>query len=237
MNGFRIAILTLLVLVVGLLFYVVIGVLPNQKKSYDLYVMSKNTPTQQTDVDDADASAAPTEADERLRRLREEQTQTDEQSLAEEERRTVALAEEQRRRESEAAMADQLDDEAAQAPLGLVTGVAPSEGFLSFKPMGKDVISKGLIVAVRRGESDYVICEAEVDYLHEESGEYIANIREQDFSSSVDKDSTEKLIPAVGDQVIISPFASAQQLRADNPFLKPDPPSVPSGADNEIPES
>ena len=240
MNGFRIAILSLLVLVVGLLFYCVAYVIPNQQRSRELYDMSLTTKAQQAPTDEADTTAAPTEEDERLRKLREQQTQTDEETLAEEERRAVAYAEEKRRRESEAAVAAELGQDAAQAALGLVTGVAPAEGFLTFKPMGDAVIDKGLVVAVRRGESDFVICEAEVDYLHEESGEYIANIRTQDFSasaSSEEQDAADKMIPTVGDQIIISPFASTQELRADNPFLKPDPPSVPAPSTDEIPES
>ncbi len=239
MNGFRIAILSLLVLVIGLLFYCVMVMIPNQQRSRELYDMGLTTMAQQAPADDATATEAPTDEDERLRKLREQQNKTDEESLAEEERRAVAYAEERRRRESEAAMANELEQDSAQTALGLVTGVAPAEGFLTFKPMADAVIDKGLIVAVRRGESDYVICEAEVDYLHEESGEYIANIRTQDFSASAsadEKDAAAKMIPTVGDQIIISPFASTQQLRSDNPFLNPDPPSVPA-AEDEIPES
>ena len=236
MNGFRIAILSLLALVVGLLFYCVMVMIPNQQKSRELYDMGLSTLAQQTSGDEGDSASAPTDEDERLRKLREQQTQTDEESLAEEERRAVAYAEEKRRRESEAAMANELEQEASQSALGLVTGVAPADGFLTFKPMGDAVVNSGLIVAVRRGDSDFVICEAEVDYLHEESGEYIASIREQDFSASAssdDKEAAGKMIPAVGDQIIVSPFASAQQLRNDNPFLNPDPPSVPAAEDEQ----
>lgn len=238
MNGFRIAILSLLVLVVGLLFYCVMVMIPNQQKSRELYDMGLTTMAQQASGDDVDTPASPTDEDERLRKLREQQTQTDEESLAEEERRAIAYAEEKRRRESEAALANEFEQETAQAALGLVTGVAPAEGFLTFKPMEKAVVNTGLIVAVRRGDSDYVICEAQVDYLHEESGEYIASIREQDFSASSsdeDKKAASKMIPAVGDQIIVSPFASTQQLRSDNPFLNPDPPSIPAAEEDELP--
>ncbi len=214
MNGFRIVILSLMVLVVALLFYFVIEMLPNQQRAYEDYNRSKATQNLGNTQENAAEDVTDDKTESELDKLRSESRQAVDRVHANEEHRTVALAEEQQRREAEAAMEAQLARESAEAEaLGMVTEVALDAGFFSFKPLGDQQINEGLIVALRRGDDEYIICEAVVTRFYEESGEFIADIRNDSFSSSADEDRPK---PAKGDLVIITPFESAEDLRHDS---------------------
>lgn len=214
MNGFRIAILSLMVLVVALLFYFVIEMLPGQQRAYEDYNRSKLTQNLGVTEDMASEDVTNEKTESELDRLRNESRQAVDRVHANEEHRTVVQAEEQQRRESEAAMEAELARESAEAEaLGMVTEVALEAGFFSFKPLGEQQINEGLVVALRRGDDEYIICEAVVTRFYEESGEFIADIRNDSFSSSEDADRPK---PAKGDLVIITPFASADDLRHDS---------------------
>lgn len=228
MNGFRIAILSLMVLAVGILFYFVVEMLPNQQRVFDDYHRSKAISALGADSETADAYATDEKAAQELERLRQESAQAVDRVHSNEEHRTVAQAEEVQRRESEKAMADQLARETAEASaLGLVTAVALEDGFFSFKPLGNEPISEGLVIAVRRGEDDYIICEAIVSRYYEESGEYIADIKNDAFSSSATNGKSDRPVPGKGDLIVLSPFATADQLRGNAP-LELDMPVAPA---------
>jgi hypothetical protein len=104
---------------------------------------------------------------------------------------------------------------------------------IMFKPAVTDVINEGVIIAVRR--EGIVICEATVDLKDDESGQLGATLKPQEFGKSQANVDVEKLLPQVGDEVIYSPFASARELRAENPFVKPAPLSVPRPEDGVAP--
>lgn len=214
MNGFRIAILSLMVLVVALLFYFVIEMLPNQQRAFEDYNRSKVTQNLGSAEDVSDELVTDEKTASELDKLRNESREAVDRVHANEEHRTVAQAEEAKRREAEAAMEAELARESAQAEaLGMVTEVALEAGFFSFKPLGEQQISEGLVVALRRGDDDYIICEAVVSRYYEESGEFIADIRNDSFFSTEDADRPK---PAKGDLVIITPFDTADQLRQDS---------------------
>lgn len=206
-----------MVVAVGLLFYFVMETLPNQQRAYDDYHRSKLVGSLGAEADVADEMTVSDATSQELNKLREESQQAVDRVHANDEHRTIALAEEQKRRESEAAMAAELARETAEASaMGLVTAVALKEGFFTFKPVGQQQISEGLVIALRRADDDYIICEAVVTRFYEESGEYVADIRNNDFSS---KNTTDRPTPKEGDLVVVSPFATADQLRADGAML------------------
>lgn len=216
MNGFRIAILSLMVLVVALLFYFVIAMLPEQQRAYEDYQRTQETNKLNAAGKTAEAEVAPDEAESALDQQRDAAREAMERVNAEEEHRTIAQAEEQQRRESEQALAAELAKESAQAEaLGMVTEVALEAGFFSFKPMGNHQISEGLVVALRRGSDEYIICEAVVTRFYEESGEFIADIKNDPFSTTQEGD-IERPKPAKGDLVIVTPFDTADQLRRES---------------------
>lgn len=216
MNGFRIAILSLMVLVVALLFYFVIAMLPEKQRAFEDYNRTKATSALGNTGSQETAPAVETAVEGELDKLRDESRKAVDRVHANEEHRTIAQAEEQQRRESEAALAAELARESAEAEaLGMVTEVALEAGFFSFKPMGEHQISEGLVVALRRGADEYIICEAVVSRFYEESGEFIADIKNDAFSTQQEGD-IERPKPAKGDLVIITPFDTADQLRRES---------------------
>ncbi|MBE6418666.1 MAG: hypothetical protein E7031_00885 [Akkermansiaceae bacterium] len=215
MNGFRIAILTLMVFVVALLFYFVVEMLPNQQRAYEDYARTKAVQNLALSTTASPEESTQPTTPEELNKLRVEAQEAAERVQSNEEIRTLAQAEEQQRRAAEEEMAAQLAKESAEAAaIGMVTGVALEEGFLSFKPLGEQQISEGLIVALRRGDDDYIICEATVQRYHE-SGEWIADIRQDSFSSQQDG-AVDRPKPAEGDLVIITPFETGDELRRES---------------------
>lgn len=213
MNGFRIAILSLMAIVVALLSYVVFEVLPNKQREHEAHTRSANATdfnlphapaADATVVDSADAN----------QEARESANAAVERVHANEEQRTLAQTEEQRRIQEEEEMAAQLAREAAEAEaIGMVTGIAPDFSFLAFKPLGDHQISEGLVIALRRGDDDYIICEGKVLRQHE-SGEWIADIISDSFFGSENADQ-DRPKPAEGDLVIVTPFDTADQLRGE----------------------
>lgn len=214
MNGFRIAILSLMAIVVALLSYVVFEVLPNKQREHEAHTRSANAADfNLPHAPAADATVANnTDAN---HEARESANAAVERVHANEEQRTLAQTEEQRRIKEEEEMAAQLARESAEAEaIGMVTGIAPDYSFLAFKPLGEQQISEGLVIALRRGEDDYIICEGKVLRQHE-SGEWIADIISDSFFGS-EETAQERPMPAAGDLVIITPFDTADQLRSES---------------------
>ncbi len=233
MNAFRITILSLLVIAVGLMFYVVFVTLPAMQAEQNLYHISQQSAQNQQQTaghrqrvsgygDGAevgglkDAMAAAENADREA-----------EKSVCEAEAQAVL---EDARRKAEAAQQrdNELKNEKTDGTIGLVTAFNKEWVSVLFKPAVKDVLPEGLVLAVRR--EGHVLCEVTVDYVDEESGQVGATMRPQEFGKSqVDVDE-ETLLPRVGDEVIYSPFASARDLRRENTFLTPQPLTTPTPA-------
>ena len=229
MNGFRITILALLVLVVAGMFYAIFFFLPGMQADHNIYEISQKTAQNElrdaghrqkvseygASAEDAELSTAYDEA--------EAAEQDARKSLYEAEERAVI---EEAKRKAEAAMAREVkeDNEAGKA-IGLVTSFNQEWVSIMFKPAVKDVLVEGTIVAVRR--EGVVLCEATVDFRDEESGQVGATLKPQEFGKAQFNIEAEKLQPKPGDEVVYSPFASARELRADNSFLQPEPLTVP----------
>ncbi len=217
MNGFRIAILSLMVVVVVLVSVAVLVVLPNQQMAYEDYTRAqqREADAQAHEQRDRDVAEGATDyaVPEHVLKSRENSARSKETLKENEEKRFLDMEEEKARRkelaEKEAARAR----EAAQATaLGIVMEVDPEYGsFFTFKPIGNSVLSEGQVIAVRRDESEFVVCEAKITKYYEDHGVYAAEICPQNFMGS---DKEKAPTPAAGNFVIQTPFETAQQLRA-----------------------
>jgi hypothetical protein len=174
-------------------------------------------------AEDQGLAGAYSVADEADRNAEKSVYEAEERAVIEEAKRKAMAAQEQKARE----------ERAAEKTIGLVTAFNKEWLSIMFKPAVTDVINEGVIIAVRR--EGIVICEATVDLKDDESGQLGATLKPQEFGKSQANVDVEKLLPQVGDEVIYSPFASARELRAENPFVKPAPLSVPRPEDGVAP--
>ncbi len=219
MNVFRVTLLILLALAVAALLGIVTVFQSNQEANYETYLANvkanerkqliaahqdkmKRLGPQEENTAEAEALKAAREAQER-------------QVTEQEERNVLASAV-----RKDAARVEQTATEEAQAekPLGLVSSVNTEWGFVMIKPVSDEPMPSGMVVAVRR--QDKIICEVEIgeEEQDEASGEkrISATIRESQFTQASGNISADKFIPAVGDEVIISPYLSTRELRAVN---------------------
>lgn len=231
MNGFRLTLLILLCLVVGLMAYVVFAVLPERESDYRMYNISQRNALYErqdaahqesvsrygADVEDPDVATARNEAAESDRKA----------ELAVNEAEERLVIEEAKRRE-EAALAKQVQAE-AQAPkaLGRVASYNPEWNSILIEPLSQEPINVGLVVGIRRNGA--IVAEAQVDYI-DESGQIGAVIKNATFSKSKGEGiSADKLTPAVGDEVIVTPFATTNELRSNDSYVFPGAGAPPYG--------
>jgi len=237
MNGFRITILVLLCLVVGLMAYVVFEVLPEREADYRMYNISQRNALYEkqdaahqervsrigAEAENPEVAQARTDAAESDRRA--------EQALNEAEER--AVIEEAKRREA-AAVARQAQDEAtALKALGRVASYNPEWNSIMIEPLSTEPINVGLVVAVRRGGR--IVAEAQVDFI-DESGQIGAVVKSGSFNKTQAPGvSSEAFKPAVGDEVIVTPFPTTSELRGNGGFLPPSAGVMPAAPAGELP--
>lgn len=241
MNGFRVTILVLFCLTVGLMFYAVTVVLPQQQAQYNVYQTTmKSKEYEQRDYDhrlrmeqlspETDAPAvesARTEAEESERRREQALNEAEESSLI------ASAKRKQEEREAKAA-AEAAREEAEQTSvLGVVKAFDAEWNVILFAPQADTPISNGLVVAVRRGEN--ILCEAVVDGRDEQSGQVSASVKQANFGASMSHIEVPK--PQEGDEIIISPFPSSKDLRLqDGNFGASGQGAAPQPSDNALPE-
>ena len=210
MNGFRITLLVLLCLAIGLMFYVVACVIPAQQEAYQIYQTNRqidqyNLLNEQHQArmkelapeNEADKVAAARQAAEKAQQERQ-------QKITEAEEAGVLAA---ARRKQEAEMVQKADDElSAQAAIGLVTSYSKDWNSILFKPVTNSPITNGLIIAIRRDNN--LVAEAEVDNIDTESGQVSAQLKPAEMGDAA------TMTPEVGDQVVVSPYESSRDLRA-----------------------
>lgn len=243
MNGFRVTILVLFCLTVGLMFYAVTVVLPAQQERYNVYQATmKSKEYEQREYDHRlrmEQLAPETDAQEvkDAREAAEESERRREQAINEAEEISVIASAKRKQEEREAQAAAQAAKEEENQPifLGPVKAYDKEWNVILFQPQADTPITEGLEVAVRRG--DKLICEAVVDGKDEQSGQVSATIKQADFGASMQ--GVEIPSPQEGDEVIISPFESSKQLRLKdvNNFGTPEQqPASQQPADNQLPE-
>ncbi len=216
MNGFRITVLTLLCLSVGLMFYAVLIVIPGWQGDYSAYQSSlkiaeyeeKNDIHRQQMMAYDPAVEAPEVEQARLDQ--EAAARRDEASINEAEESNVVAAA-KRKEEVARARASRQKEEAdnpRSAIIGRVASYDPEWNCVMMKPDVPELFQPGAVLAVRR--DGLVVCEMVVDSRDAESGQVSATLKETDILSP--EGETEKREPRPGDEVIVSPFMSAKEL-------------------------
>lgn len=227
MNGFRITILTLLCLAVGLMFYAVLVVIPGWQEQYSVYQSTLRISEFEKKSDihrrqmlayDPDQEAPEVQ---QARLDQEEAARRSEAALNEAEESNVVAAarrrEENARAESEAAA----KESAASPVIGLVASYDPEWQCIMVRPSVPQAFLPGAVLAIRRNK--VIICEAIVDNRDAESGQVSATVKTADFGGNANGEvDASKLVPAAGDEVMISPFPSASELRGSS-GLTPSP--------------
>ena len=229
MNGFRITILTLLCLSVALMFYVVLYVIPSWQEEYNTYQSTmriseydKKSDMHRQQMQAFDPTVESPE-EEQARLAEEEAAKRNERTLQEAEERIIVDAAKRReeaarvRAEAEAAAARAEEEaraaaNAQPATVGIVASYDEEWSCIMIKPAVVSAFSQGNTLAVRRGGR--IICEAVVDGLDTESGQVSATVKMEQFGSA-EGVALATIAPAVGDEVILSPFVSSDELRKD----------------------
>lgn len=234
MNAFRITLLVLLTLVIALMFYAIQVVVPGWQGRYDEYVATKrvNELQQRTDAHRARISQLDPEVDSpevaSARTADAEVVRANEQTLNEAEEQSVIAA--ARQAEEAKQVRESVRKPEEPAALGQVAAFDAEWGVLMVRPLSEMPINTGLVVAVRRG--DALLCEATIDGRDEESGQYSATVKAVS-SGAV------KVLPQTGDEIIVSPFMSAGEMRNESglyaptdDILTPSPTPIPVSAQN-----
>lgn len=217
MNGFRITLLVLLCLAVSLMFYAVMVVVPGWQTQHGEYQAAAKLAEFQQRNDshrlrmEQFGPEAETPEIARARAAAEESARKNEQALTEAEESSVIAA--AKRREEAARTAQPAEPAETEAkPLGLVASFDKEWNALMVKPVTEEPLTPGLVVAVRR--EGRIVCEAVIDVLDTESGQYSATVKNVDLGrSQAGAQSDAGTQPAVGDEIIISPFPDSTELR------------------------
>lgn len=218
MNAFRITVLVLLSLTVGLLFYAFVELLPARQEQYQMYQTQLRIDEYEKRQQEHDARMArlgavvDTPEIAAARAAAAEEDKKNEADLTAAEEHSV-IASVKRRQEIEEA-ANAAEEAAQPSTLGTVTSYLEDCTVVLFKPNGSMPVNEGLIVAVRR--EDYIVCEATVDGRDEISGQITAAVKPAHFGGVADAAAEANHVPRPGDEVIISPFPSGRDLRLEN---------------------
>lgn len=230
MNGFRVTILVLLCLTVGLMFYAVTVVIPGKQEQYELYKAGlKIDEYQQRNAEHMarmEQLGPNVESPEMLtaRTAAEEAQKAREQQLNEAEEAGVLAAARRKQEAEQAKLAEEAAKKAAAEkdkpfPVGHVASYDADWNLVMFTTQTNTPMTPGRLLAVRRG--DLVICEIVVDALDDESQQVSATIKPGKLTDL----SEEEQAPRAGDEVIDSPFATGQD-------------AVPAGTDSwNLPEA
>lgn len=218
MNGFRITILTLLCLSVGLMFYAVLFVIPSWQEEYRIYQSSvriaeyeKKNDIHKQQMQEYEPTVESPEV-KRARLEQEEAARRNEVTLNQAEENNVVAAA-KRKEEAARAEAERRQREAANpanAVIGVVTAYDENWNSIMIKPKVPELFVPKTVIAVWRDKM--VLCEAVVDAPDVQSGQVSATVKEANFGDASKVDPA-KFRPKAGDEVIISPFESAAELR------------------------
>ena len=212
MNPFRIAILILLSLSLGLLFYIVAFFIPQRQENFAHY---------QTTARVTEFELRNSEHEARMKAIASSSPLDEAKKHAEEaaklRRAEIALAEERSvlasalKKEQEAkaaptpAVAPEPAAEPVQVIIGEVVSYDPQWSSLMIKPNEGVTVEKGTRIAIRRNEG--IIQEGNIDGKDQVSGQLAASLIPQSIGGNA-----EAYQVKIGDQVIISPFKSSQEL-------------------------
>ncbi len=216
MNGFRITLLALLGLAVVALLGIVTIFQSSQEANYEAYLAEMKASERRLLIaahQDKMRRIGPQE-ESGAEALAAARAQQEKQVTEEEERNVLATAVRKDAARVEQAATQEATEE---KPLGLVSSYNKEWGFIMLKPVSEEPLPSGMVVAVRR--ADNIICEVEIgeEETNEQTGERLisATIRENQFTQGSGNISAERFEPAVGDEIILSPYLSSRDLRAE----------------------
>lgn len=215
MNPFRIIILLLLTISLGMMGYIVLVVIPDRQTEYAQYQSTLQMArfNERNDAHQArmDQIAPRTEGGD-LKTASDELAQAQlarEAALAEAEERNIIAAARAKEEQAaaEAAAAAEREKKATQGfeMIGEVVSYDKEWATIIINPIQGAIITNGLRIAVMQQAG--IICEATVDTKDEISGQIIATMQMSKIGN------TEPKSPAMGDKVIVSPFESSADIR------------------------
>lgn len=219
MNGFRVTILVLLSLTVGVMFYAFVVLLPARQNQYEMYQTQQKINEYEKRQQEHEARMAGMAADAETpevaaaRAAAEQESRKNEADLTAAEESSV-IASVKRRQEIEQAAAAVEEATAHNTTVGSVTAYLQDCAVILFKASGNTPVHEGLQIALQR--NDYIVCEATVDGRDKESGQYTATLKQVSFGGVQDPAVEANRVPRVGDRVIVSPFLSGSELRASS---------------------
>ncbi len=227
MNGFRITVLVLLALALGLMFYVVTVFLPAERAGYAEYQeamldadyqkkaqehrarMEKIRPEIETSDVERERQELTRKAEERAQELKERE----EARILEEGRRA-----EEARKQKEA----QSEQAIANSPVALVTAYDHDNNILMIKPVTEDgMLALGQVLAIHRNGG--ILCEIITESRDEESGQYSAYVKNGNAGSTT---LGEEFYPRSGDEVVVSTLPQLSDLPTLNGYTQPSPDSA-----------
>lgn len=230
MNGFRVTILTLLCLAVGLMFYAVLFVVPSWQEQYNAYqsTLKISEYEKKSDIHRQQMMAYDTSNEspevEQARLDQEAAAKRGEEALTEAEETNVVAAAKRREEAARAQAEAEAARKAAQPTIGTVASFNKDLDFIMIKPTVPEAFLPGAVLAVRRDK--LVVCEAVVDSRDEQSGQVSATVKRADFGKSSMPENEQQQDPMVGDEVIVSPFLSADELQGKSDDLSQQPAPV-----------
>lgn len=244
MNGFRVTVLTLLCLAVGLMFYAILFVVPSWQEQYNAYqsTLRISEYEKKSDIHRQQMMAYDTSNEspevEQARLAQEAAAERDEKALNEAEESNVVAAAKRREEAARAQAEAEAAQKAAQPTIGTVASFDKDWDCIMIKPTVPEAFLQGAVLAVRRDKM--VVCEAVVDSRDEQSGQVSATVKRADFGQASVKDGERQQDPMVGDEVIVSPFLSADELQnqgKSDEFSQPAPVSeaLPTPAVQQTP--
>lgn len=254
MNGFRITVLVLLALALGLMFYVVTVFLPAERAGYAEYQeamldadfhkkaqehrarMDKIRPENETSDVDRERQELARKAEERAQELKDRE----EARILEEGKRA-----EEARKQKEAQATAKAEQAISESPVALVTAYDHDNNILMIKPVTEDgMLALGQVLAIRRNGG--ILCEIVTESRDEESGQYSAYVKNAASPAPGDE-----FHPKSGDEVVVSTLPQLSDLpvlnkssqspvypasEANINVVIPSPVSNGSNADKEVTE-
>lgn len=227
-------ILTLLCLAVGLMFYAVLFVVPSWQEQYNAYqsTLRISEYEKKSDIHRQQMMAYDTSNEspevEQARLAQEAAEKREEEALTEAEESNVVAAAKRREEAARAQAEAEAAQKAAQPTIGTVASFDKDWDCIMIKPRVPEAFLPGAVLAVRRDK--LVVCEAVVDSRDEQSGQVSATVKRADFGeTSMEGGAAEQQDPMVGDEVIVSPFLTADELQGKgDAFFQPVPQSIPT---------
>lgn len=221
MNGFRITVLTLLCLSLGLMFYAICFVVPSWQGEYNAYQLSLRTSEydRKSDIHRRQmVNYAPSYESPEVVQARQEVEATarqGEQAVVEAEENNVLAAARRREEIARERQKAENDDVVSTATIGLVASYDPEWQCIMIRPAVPEAFVPGTMLAVRRDKR--ILCEAVVDNFDSESGQVSATIKvTAAVSGAAGQDElAPEQRPEAGDEVMPSPFPTGDELRAE----------------------